>query len=364
MIQLLRERFPFLATRKVTLGFDGFIDTIYRLVRSKEEEEKDPLYFSSISEFGAYILEKGDKNFSLELEERMTKIGGNMPIMSNALAHLGPQLSCIGSLGLPTVHPLFGAMPGNCVLYSYANPGISVAMEFSGKKIIFAEIGKLNRVSWEELKTHIDRDTLTHLFSERTLISLQNWSELDNSTEFWKGLLRDILPYAQYSGARPLGFVDLADCSKRSADQIAEAMELLKAFSRYWDIALSLNINEAHLVYTALTGNGQEKHDLLQIGAALYQRLSLNCVMIHHAREALAWDASGLHRQASIYVEQPLLSTGAGDNFNAGYCAGRMMDLDIKTSMFLGHATAGFYMTRGKSATPEELMDFIESRLE
>jgi hypothetical protein len=38
---------------------------------------------------------------------RLTKIGGNGPILSYALAQFGIQVSYIGSLGWPKLHPVF-----------------------------------------------------------------------------------------------------------------------------------------------------------------------------------------------------------------------------------------------------------------
>jgi len=351
-----------LSEKKVTLGFDGFCDTILKVIRAKDED-RSTSYFESISEFGDYIIQKGEKNFSLELEETTTKIGGNMPIMANALAQFGPKQSCIGSLGVPTIHPVFNQMPSNCELYSFANPGLTNAMEFNGRKIILAEIGALNRIEWKELKSIIGLETIIRLFTAPDLVCLVNWSELDNSTNFWKGLLADVLPHVPHPSKKPIGFFDLSDCSKRTGASILEAIELLRSFSAYWNIVLSLNLNEAAIINNVLNHEKDSEGDIERIGSRLYEQLAISTVVVHYSKQALVWDSSGLHKKESFYVANPKLSTGAGDNFNAGFCAGMLMGLDAEISLLLGHATSGYYMTNGESPTISELFSLLSAKL-
>src|SRR5882672_1756121 len=90
LLDTINSKLHCLPEKKVTLGFDAFTDTILKVIRSKDDHHTTA-YFKSISEFGEYIIRKGEKNFSLELEEVTTKLGGNMPIMANALAPFGTQ---------------------------------------------------------------------------------------------------------------------------------------------------------------------------------------------------------------------------------------------------------------------------------
>src|ERR1700754_4658367 len=112
IMEMIRDRALSLRHKTITLGFDGFIDTVARVIRHKDDHQAKS-YFESSQEFGQYIVEKGEKNFSLELEEFATKLGGNMPITANALSQLGPSVNCIGSLGYPNIHPVFQKMAAN-----------------------------------------------------------------------------------------------------------------------------------------------------------------------------------------------------------------------------------------------------------
>lgn len=360
MMETLQKRFHSLPNKTVTLGFDGFIDSLVRVVLNKDHQQPTS-YFESIQSFGNYIVEKGGKNFSLELEEITTRIGGNMPLMANALAHLGLSVSCVGSLGYPTVHPAFQQMPPNCHLYSFANPGTSKVLEFATGKIMMAEMGTLNQVSWEFIRDRIGIDVFLDLFSKSDMIALLNWSEMDNSTEIWKGLLRDVLPKST-SKKRPAGFFDLSDCSKRTHESIKEAMDLIRAFSRYWDVALSLNRNEAGIIHSVLTKENSDNLQPDEICKNIFDAMQIDTVVIHGSSEAVAWNREGVHKQKSFYITAPAISVGSGDNFNAGFCMGRLLDLDMQTSLAFGHATSCLYMQAAQSPDVIRLIEFLSEQ--
>ena len=98
------------------MGFDGFVDTIVRVIRTSDWPGVYN-YFQDISEFGHYIIDKQGKSCSLELDEQLVKIGGNMPITANALGNLGVHINCIGAMGYPKLHSVFHQISSNCKLY-------------------------------------------------------------------------------------------------------------------------------------------------------------------------------------------------------------------------------------------------------
>jgi hypothetical protein len=360
MYDKVKEGIHLLSSRKVTLGFDGFVDEIVKPIRSVSENDQ-AIYFNSIREFGEFIVEKSDKNFAIELEEVITKIGGNMPIMACALAALGPKQSCIGTLGFPKVHPVFEKMPATCTVYTFANPGFTKAVEFKGSKILMAEMGDLNHVDWNTVMETVGPELLKTLFLETDMVCLLNWSELKNSNAIWRGILTDVLKQTPIPGKKKFAFVDLADCSRKSPEVIHEAIAILKDFSMYWNVVLGMNLNEAIHVHRVISGEALSEKDIESVGAKLFQRLGIHSVVIHYSRQALAWDQQGMHQQSSHFISNPKISTGAGDNFNAGYCAGLLMELDATTSLRLGHATSGFYMQEGRSPQPQELLASLDN---
>lgn len=356
ILETLRISAPTLRHKIVTLGFDAFIDSVVQVIRQKDTDGKVH-YFESTQAFGEYIVEKGHKSFSLEMEEITTKLGGNMPIMANAVAQMGPKVSCIGPMGKTDIHPVFVPMQKNCKLYSYADPGFTKVLEFASGKIMMAEMTGLNNIPWEFIRDSVGINTFRDLFSQSDLIAMLNWSELDNSTAIWRGLLKDVLPST--ASNRHIGFFDLSDCSKREPHSIAEALSLLSDFSQYWDIVFSLNLNEATIVSNVLGMESTGHSDIKKMCDYIFEKLSVHTVIIHTSKSSVARDPFGLSKENSFFLKQPAISSGAGDNFNAGFATGRLMQQPTKTCLAMGNATSALYMQSAKSPSIDEVIEFL-----
>jgi sugar/nucleoside kinase (ribokinase family) len=61
------------------------------------------------------------------------------------------------------------------------------------------------------------------------------------------------------------------------------------------------------------------------------------------------------------FTAKPKITTGAGDHFNAGFCVGRMLGLDLAASLQIGVATSGFYVRQAKSPRLEDLKKFLQT---
>src|SRR5438874_2331755 len=88
------------------LGFDGFVDTIYHAVdtrRSSTEYSRIP----TLAALGLRISNAAGKSTNLEVVPQTIKLGGNGPIMANAMASLGVPVTYCGMTGFPATHPVF-----------------------------------------------------------------------------------------------------------------------------------------------------------------------------------------------------------------------------------------------------------------
>lgn len=359
LLEKLEDSEAKLSSKTATVGFDGFIDMITRVVRSKTPQSTR--YFETIAEFGEYTSQQGRNNFSIELDEVITKIGGNMPITANAIGCLGAKVECIGSLGFPFPHPLFTSMSPNCRLHSFADPGTSQILEFKDGKIMLANIGKLNKIEWNFINETIGEDLIKKSFTKADLIALLNWSELDNSTAIWEGLLRDVLSPSEPQRHKPIGFFDLSDCSKRSTKAIHHMLELLQSFSKYWRVHLSLNLNESKLIYKVIAdSNG--KDDPAYVAQTIQRHLKIDTVVVHFSTQALSAGVDGEFRKESEFIKNPTISTGAGDNFNAGYCCARLLEMNSDLCLLAGHTTSHFYMQHGRSGSLKDVIAYVESK--
>lgn len=334
------------------MGFDGFVDTLLRVVKEKPAD-KSKTYFNQIDEFGQYISGKKGSGFSLETETKLQKLGGNMPIMANALATLGIPVECIGAMGYPAIHPAFEPMNGRCRLHSFENPGVTSAMEFADGKMMLCEMEALNRADWNLIKERIGLEKLRELISGTDLLCLLNWSELDGSTGFWQGILRDIFPAI----IPPKNiFIDLSDCSGRDEEAILEAISLIKKFNEIVPVTLSLNRNETGILCQIL--NIETESLLIEQVKELFLALKIHQLVIHSAKQTWAFDGEIMVEEKPAFIAQPQITTGAGDHFNAGFCMGILKESDAETCLNLGNKTAGFYMQKGHSPEAAELTRF------
>jgi len=347
-----------ISKKTITIGFDGFIDSIVKIIRNKQEQQPASL-FKKIRELGEYITEKGGASLSLELEEIIVKAGGNMPNMANALGRLGLTVNCIGALGYPHTHAIFKTLPPGCHLYSFADPGTATAFEFTDGKIMFAQMGMLNKLGWDAVKNIIGIDTLVRLYKECDLLCIVNWSEIDASTDIWKGLLKDVLPEYSITGEKKIAFFDLSDCSKRSNTSIEEALTLLTQFTKYTKVIVGLNKNEAGQIYRVLFGRTADK-DLQYLGDHIFEKLKVDTLLLHSSKEAIAFNEEGSFATRSFYIPDPAISTGAGDNFNAGFCVANLLKLDPGLSVVFANSVAALYIKTGTSPEISDVVNFLE----
>ena len=95
-----------LPAMRALVGLDGFVDEIIAVVDKRHGHETYDA-IPTIERFNVKIAEAIGQSSNYELVVKQMKIGGSGPIMSNALASLGMDVTYIGNLGYPEIHPVF-----------------------------------------------------------------------------------------------------------------------------------------------------------------------------------------------------------------------------------------------------------------
>ena len=353
MDEILKRLRSTAAVPAVMVGFDGYVDSIFRVCR--QTGEAGTSFFETMAEIGGYIAEKAKKSCSLELQLQTIKLGGNMPIFSQAIAGLGASVNCIGALGSPEILPLFQQMHPNCVLTGVSNPGLCQALEFDDGKVMLARNEGIGSLDYERLTARLSAGRLREMAEQSSVIAFLNWSELQGSSSIWKGFLREILPGIS---RRKLLFLDLSDCSQRPVEEVREAAGLISEFAAFIQPVLSLNQNEAEVLTRSI---GLPVSDSEAMALRLREALSCSLVVIHHLDGACCAGAEGCFRCANKRIEKPRLSTGGGDNFNAGFVLALLLGLTPGQALFTANAVSGYYVSQGKSPDREELIGWMEA---
>jgi hypothetical protein len=338
-----------LAGKTIFVGFDAFVDWIVRPLRASEADQA-PQYFDRMEDFGRFVVERAGRNGSVELEERMEKLGGNTPILANALGCLGAGIRAIAPFGAPAMHPCFAPLVRFGDLHSVGEPGLSIALEFDDGKFMLAMNRQINHLDYAALTSVLPPPRLVEILSGCDLLALVNWSELPGATDLLAGLARDVLP--SLTREVPL-LVDLSDCTRRTPTDLRDYLARLAALPPHIRILLSLNRNEADRVCEAmeldLTDSDSEK------GRAILDRLHFEWVVFHERTHGTIVWSGGSESYRTRVRRPPVLQTGAGDNFNAGLCAGRLAGLDPGGALALASLTSAFYVENGYSPAWNEI---------
>lgn len=346
--------------RRCLIGFDGYIDTIVRVIKSNPSFDEH-VFFETIGEFADHLRAASGKSVDMRVISQDTRVGGNGPIMASALSRFGARVTCIGALGDRELDQVFKqGLPSDCEAIGIIEPGYTEAFEFNDGKLMFGNISGFDRITWDRIKGRIGLEALRGMFRSSDLVAVMNWSALHGTDGILAGLLEEVIPSIDESTLnRKYLAIDLADPSARSKADIDGLFATLRRFSGRLRVALCLNEKEARILGDAL---GAAAGDLPRVCEAIYRGLSLDSIQIHAMKTAVGMDAQGFQSIEGVYIERPTITTGGGDNFNAGFALGRLLEYPLKDCLVLGNATAALYVTTGASPSLDELIRFVLDR--
>lgn len=342
------------------IGLDGFVDEIIRVV----DQRQDSLNYeamSTIKTLGDRVLEASGKSTNIELVVERTKIGGNGPIMANALAQLGIKVTYVGSLGYPNLHQVFHEFAHRAEVHSIGEPGHSDALEFQDGKIILGKLEPLKEITWPNLQLRFGREKFIQRFSSSDLVGLVNWTMIPFMSEVWKSLLSEVCP--SLTAPRRKIFFDLADPQKRTPDDIREALDLIRQFERFFEVILGLNEKEAYEIgeVMGIPHSRDTRDGLADMSVKIQKELGISTLVVHPVSFALAVSNGVVSMVDGPYIPKPKITTGAGDHFNAGFCLGKLLGLDNVYSVLTGVSTSGFYVKEARSPAIDDLVGILRN---
>lgn len=348
------------------IGVDGFVDEINHVV-DKWKDSDTFARVETISDLGARIQKAAGLSANIEFVTTQTKLGGNGPILSNALIEYGVHLTYVGALGKTSIHPVFNTMAEKShAVYSLSDPGHTDALEFNDGKLLLGKLFPIKEVTWERFKEVVgEPQKIASIISECHLFGMENWTMIPYMSQIWEGLIEEVFPLLpdHEPNSRPYAFFDLADPEKRTKEDILHAMHLIRDFEKKFKTILGLNEKEVYEiaeVYGILPDDSVSSDERLKkIVTGTYDKLGITCLVVHPTKEAVCVIDGTYYQTEGPYCEKPVLTTGAGDNFNAGFCLGQALGLDPQSSLLLGTATSGCYVRHAKSPTYNDVLKFL-----
>jgi sugar/nucleoside kinase (ribokinase family) len=95
----------------------------------------------------------------------------------------------------------------------------------------------------------------------------------------------------------------------------------------------------------------------LKLAKEIHTRIKINTVVVHPVHYALAVSANDAAIIEGPFTAKPLITTGAGDHFNAGFCFGKLLGFDNAKAVLTGVSTSGYYVRTAKSPTVNDLVE-------
>jgi len=357
----LRTRRASISGKFAVVGLDGFVDLIVHPVATRHGQGEAFEPMRTIAEFGQRMLGAAGKSTNVELYPVFEKLGGNGPIMATALLAAGLRLKYIGALGAPSLHPVFQDMARRAEVVSLCEPSFTTALEFSDGKVMLGLLKSFDDLTYAQIVKVMGEGALFDCLARADLVALVNWTMIPNMTAILEELVGRVFPVLP--PRERLFFFDLADPEKRSDSDLALVLRAIARFQAYGRVTLGLNLKEAQRVFAVL-GLGQETEDekgLRSLARQIREKLDIATVVVHPTKSAACATKEDTWWVSGPFAEKPLITTGAGDHFNAGFVTGQLLGLGPESALALGVSTSGFYVRTARSPSLGDLESFLAS---
>ncbi len=337
---------------RILAGFDGFVDEIIHVV-DKRQDARHFKRIETIEAFSIRLASYAGLSGNIELVQLEEKLGGNGPIYANMLLAQGHKVVYIGALGEGDIHPVFREFAGKCEkVISMAIPAHTDALEFFDGKIMLGKMNRLEDISWNNLLKYTSIAELEDLIKVTQLVAFNNWTMLGNMNS----ILLGFNAIFEKLNSKPDIFIDLADPSKRTHEDIAYVLEILSQM--HTNVILSMNLNESSIIASVLGVLDKEAKNRAE---KIRSQLGLAAVVIHPVDGAAVATKESVFWIKGPYTSAPFLTTGAGDNFNAGFSHAWANGLSPAECCAAGVCTSGYYVRNGYSPNKEQLGNFMAS---
>ncbi|QDU72357.1 PfkB family carbohydrate kinase [Mucisphaera calidilacus] len=352
---------------RAVVGFDGFVDSIIRVV-DQREDATTYTSLATIADFGGRVSAAAGKSANFEFVTTLQKLGGNGPIMANAMAAGEVSMTYLGSIGYPEPDPIFQELVDRSqTVIPLAEAGRTDALEFDDGKLMLGKYAHLLTLGADRIRETIGVEKMVEVLAETDLLAMINWTMMPGTQTIWELLRDEILPGLDRGGReRLMVFFDLCDPAKRTMEDLQEALKVMSSLQEHADVILGMNLAEATHVVKALglPAAPDPEAEIETTAVAVREALDTHAAVVHPRAGAAACRVvdGAVHSAAFAgpFVKHPRLSTGAGDNFNAGFCLGLLAGLELEQCLCTGTATSGFYVRNAASPTLNELAGFCD----
>jgi hypothetical protein len=338
-------------------GFDGFIDTFVRLQAP-----------ASMADFGPKVAAAAGIAASYPARHLGEKFGGNGPLFAAAMhdIHAGAiDVTYIGAMGCGEVLPIYQEALGGKLkrLFTLAAPAHTTCLEFTDGKVMLCDMAACGEVTWERLLECVGPAALDAELQAAGFISAVNWGKLPHAGAIWSNLAARLAALG-VPAKEVWFFMDLAEFETRPLADREDLLARIGPITRQCRTLLSFNLKEAWQmgeVFGEAYHGRMDAAAVAELAALLRSRIAVDRVIIHPNDGAACASAAGTVYVPGPYCREPLISTGAGDNFGAGCLAAALRGLDDAGILLAGNCASGHFVRSGRSAAFPDMVQLLDA---
>jgi sugar/nucleoside kinase (ribokinase family) len=355
----LIERLPEgIGSEKIVLGFNGAIDRVREVVDDRQNEDTYQRV-QRLGDFGKQITDAGEEERSMLMEWVCPEMrtGALVCHITRALGRLGYDPVMIGMLGIPPKNAFLEEF-GEFEMESLGEPAYTDAIEFDDGKLMLSESGGMRNLDWEVLCETVGFDQLATYLDGAAVLAMGYWAEIPDMVSIFEGLADELVPTLSAPPEHVL--IDPADVGTRPSRDIKQGGDVLERLDAVCPVTLSANRYETIDVANTLktTQSQRSPEAAAEVARAEF---GISRFVTHGAtKSAIATDA-GVFGVDVPREDEPVLSTGAGDHFNAGLMLGLIYELSPLECVALGNAFAGCFVRQGSPPTYEKIKAFLKA---
>lgn len=355
---------------KALLGFDGYIDSLYSLCRSRESAT-EWTKMGEMKTFGEYVVDVAGSSANIERVLKRKISGGFAPNSCKAINALGVEVCLIAALGFPEIDKTFAPITNeeSIETISFANPGETAGLEFDDGKIMLTDFENILNIDWDLITERVGFERLFKIIEKSDIMGFGHWSLIPHLGEIWSHFLYDILPSVGNVKDK-LFFVDLSDVKKRNKKDIQEMLIQLQKIDYHVPVMLSLNDQEVIDISKAIDNvktinpNKNNYEDYIKGGKLINEELNLSYLVIHDPHFATISTKDSHYWVSEGFTSKPQFTTGAGDHFHSGVATALSCNLTPPEAILMGNALTAIFVRTGNSPSFKELTSFISRYME
>jgi hypothetical protein len=344
---------------RTVLGFDGFVDNVRRVIDERTTAESfEPM--TELGAFGERIAASADDRSSITVEwtREGSRTGGLTCHLARAFIGLGASPVMIGAYGEPELD-VFTDEFAAATRHSFGTPNYTEAVEFDDGKLLVTETGATRTLDWETLTDAVGVETLADALDGADAFGIGYWVVIPELPSVLTGLGESVWPTLADPPETVL--LDPGDVRQLSDGILAGGLDPIRAFADVAPVTLSANRAEMQRLAAAV---GTEPSSLSAAATAVRDGLGLRRAVAHADDVSVAAGPDGLASVAVPTVDDPEMTTSAGDHFNAGLLLGLAAGLSDPAAVCLGNVVAGQFVRNGAPPSEADLRAFLDGYLD